>query len=129
MGIESYATHQLNYFEHVNMQEVRHNNYYTNRALSISRPLEVLTVIHDKMDHVKTTSPCFANRIKATDGFFKLHVWVTCEFGNDCITYPKHNIVCFLCVHGDIDVYKMNCLKVYINPLSRHCRNNYTWTR
>jgi hypothetical protein len=47
--------------------------------LSISRPLEVLTVIHDKMDHAKTASPCFANRIKTTDGFFKLHVPVTGE--------------------------------------------------
>ena len=81
MGTESYAAHQLNYFKHVNMQEAHRNDYYTNRALSISRPLEVLTVIHDKMDHAKTASPCFANRIKATDGFFKLPVSVTGNFG------------------------------------------------
>src|SRR5450631_355085 len=67
MGTESFAAHQMNYFKHVNMQEAHRNDYYTNRALSISRPLEVLTIIHDKMDHAKTTSPCFANRIKATD--------------------------------------------------------------
>jgi hypothetical protein len=79
MGTESYAAHQLNYFKHVNMQEAHRNDYYTNRALSISRPLEVLTVIHDKMDHAKTASPCFANRIKATDGLFKLPVSVTGE--------------------------------------------------
>lgn len=58
--------------------------YYTNRALSISRPMEVLTIIHDKMDHAKTASPCFANRIKSTDGFFKLPIFVT---GN--ITIPS----------------------------------------
>ena len=77
MGTESYIAHQLNYFKHVNMQEAHRNDYYTNRALSISRPLEVLTVIHDKMDHAKTASPCFAHRIKATDGLFKLPVSVT----------------------------------------------------
>ena len=79
MGTESYIAHQLNYFKHVNMQEAHRNDYYTNRALSISKPLEVLTVIHDKMDHAKTASPCFANRIKATDGLFKLPVSVTGE--------------------------------------------------
>ena len=77
MGTESFTAHQLNYFKHVNMQEAHRNDYYTNRVLSISRSLEVLTVIHDKMDHAKTTSPYFANRIKVTDGFFKLPVSVT----------------------------------------------------
>ena len=80
LGIESYVAYQLNYFKHVKMQEAHRDDYYTNRALPISRPLEVLMVIHDKMDHAKTTSPCFANRIKATDGFFMLHVSVTGEF-------------------------------------------------
>jgi hypothetical protein len=51
MGNESYIAHQLNYFKHVNMQEAHRNDYYTNRTLSISRPLEVFTVIHDKMDY------------------------------------------------------------------------------
>ena len=77
MGTEYSVAHQLTYFKHLNMQEAHRNDYYTNRTLSISRPLEVLTVIHDKMDHAKTTPPCFANQIKAKDGFFKLHVSVT----------------------------------------------------
>jgi hypothetical protein len=98
MGTESYAAHQLNYFKHVNMQEAHRNDYYTNRALSISRPLEVLTVIHDKMDHAKTASPCFANRIKATDGFFKLPVSVTGEFRYNIIYDFKYCGVFF----GDV---------------------------
>ena len=89
MGTESYVAHQLNYFKHVNMQEAHRNDYYTNRALSISKPLEVLTVIHDKMDHAKTASPCFANRIKATDGLFKLPVSVT---GNCENTISSHTL-------------------------------------
>jgi hypothetical protein len=94
MGTESYVAHQLNYFKHVNMQEAHRNDYYTNRALSISKPLEVLTVIHDKMDHAKTASPCFANRIKATDGFFKLPVSVTGEHGNSLVGVSKYCSVC-----------------------------------
>ena len=80
-------------FQACEMQETHRNDYYTNRALSISMPLEVLTVIHDKMDHAKTTSPCFANRIKAMDGFFKLPILITNEFGNNFIAYFKCNFV------------------------------------
>ena len=93
MGTKSYAAHQMNYFKHVHMQKAHCNDYYTNKALSISRPLEVLTIIHDKMDHAKTTSPCFVNRIKVTDGFFKLPISVICEFENNCIALFKHNFV------------------------------------
>jgi len=98
MGTESYVAHQLNYFKHVNMQEAHRNDYYTNRALSISKPLEVLTVIHDKMDHAKTASPCFANRIKATDGLFKLPVSVTGYYGILAII-KFYMRICFLGFH------------------------------
>ena len=47
VGTNSYATYQLNYFKHVNMQKAHRNDYYTNRDLSISKPLEVFTVIHE----------------------------------------------------------------------------------
>ena len=79
MGTESYPTHQLNYFKHVNMQEAHRNDYYTNKALC--RPLESLTIIHDKMDHAKTISSYFANRIKATNGFlsYMYQLWVILE--------------------------------------------------
>jgi hypothetical protein len=106
MGTESFAVHQLNYFKHVNMQEAHRNDYYTNRALSISRPLEVLTVIHDKMDHAKTASPCFAKRIKATDGFFKLPVSVTGDLRNNVMTYPKYCCILFRDVLENIDSFK-----------------------
>ena len=98
IGTESYSAHQLNYFKHVNMQEAHRNDYYTNRALSIARPLDVLTVIHDKMDHAKTASPCFANRIKATDGLFKLPVSVTGSMG-----FP--NVLCGVLCFGGFEYY------------------------
>jgi hypothetical protein len=47
------------------------------RALSIDHPRKVLTIIHDKMDHGKTASPCFANKSKDTDMFTKLPLSVT----------------------------------------------------
>ena len=100
LEIESYIAHQLNYFKYVNMQEAHRNDYYTNRALSISKPLEVLTVIHDKMNHAKTVSPYFGNQIKAKDGFFKLPVSITDEFENNFITYLKHNFVLSMLYFG-----------------------------
>jgi hypothetical protein len=77
IGTESHTIHHTKYIEHVNNQEAHRQDYYKNRALSIMRPTEVLTVIHDKMDHAKTACPCYARKIKATDGLFKLPVAVT----------------------------------------------------
>ena len=85
IGTESHTRHQAKYIEHVNNQEAHRQDYYKNRALSIMRPTEVLTIIHDKMDHSKTACPCYARKIKATDGLFKLPVSVT---GLYCITNP-----------------------------------------
>jgi hypothetical protein len=77
IGTESHTRHQRKYIEHVNNQDAHRQDYYKNRALSIMRPSDVLTVIHDKMDHAKTACPCYARKIKATDGLFKLPVAVT----------------------------------------------------
>ena len=77
IGTESHNRHQRKYIEYVNNQEAHRQDYYKNRALSIMRPNEVLTIIHDKMDHAKTACPCYARKIKATDGYFKLPISVT----------------------------------------------------
>lgn len=79
IGTKFYVAYHLNYFKHMDMQVVHCNDYYANIVLSIARPLEVLTVIYNKMDRAKTTSPCFAHRIKASNGIFKLHVLVICN--------------------------------------------------
>ena len=70
----------------------------------------LITVIHDTMDHAKTASPCFANRIKATDGFFKLPILVTSESGNNFITYPKHYSLIFHVILRPMDTTKMDYL-------------------
>ena len=51
--------------------------YYANRNLSISKLEKFLTIIHDKMDHSKTTSPHFSYKNKSTEAFMKLPVLVT----------------------------------------------------
>ena len=80
IGSESHTIHQIKYIEHVNNQDAHRQNYYKNRVLFIMRPVEVLTVIHDKMKHAKTACPCYAHKIKVMDGLFKLPVIVTCSY-------------------------------------------------
>ena len=63
--------------KHQAQQESARNAYRCMRALSIEHPQKVLTIIHDKMDHGKTASPCFAAKNKDTDMFTKLPLSVT----------------------------------------------------
>lgn len=51
-------------------------NYYKNCVLSIMRANEVLTIILDKMSHAKIACPCYAHKIKATNGLLKLPITV-----------------------------------------------------
>jgi hypothetical protein len=61
---------------HLAQQEAHRNTYYGTRYMSILHPDKCVTIIHDKMDHTKTTSPCFANKNKSIDAFMKLPVAV-----------------------------------------------------
>ena len=51
--------------------------YYLNRFRSKSTPHEVLTIMHDKMDHSKTASPALSHKVKHLDGLMKLPLAVT----------------------------------------------------
>jgi hypothetical protein len=62
---------------HLREQEASRAYYYLSRALACYRPSQVLCIMHDKVDHSKTTSPCFASKNKAVDGLMKLPVSVT----------------------------------------------------
>jgi hypothetical protein len=66
--------------------------------LSIQKPDQVLNIIHDKMDHAKTTIPYFANRNKIIDSFARLPVLVT-----DMIA-PRHGNVKY--AYYLLDLYK-----------------------
>ena len=51
--------------------------YYLNRFRSKATPHEVLTIMHDKMDHSKTASPALSHKVKHLDGLMKLPLAVT----------------------------------------------------
>lgn len=70
IGIKSHTKHQRKYIEHLNNQDTHSQNYYKIRAISIIRPVEVSIVIYDKMHLAKNACPCYACKIKATDGLF-----------------------------------------------------------
>ena len=60
------------YVAHLREQECSRSEYYCSRALSHHYPEKVLSIMHDKMDHSKTASPCFANKTKVKERFAKL---------------------------------------------------------
>jgi hypothetical protein len=62
--------------EHIATQRAHWELYYANRNLSISEPEKVLTIIHDKMDHLKTMSPHFFHKNKSTESFMRLPISV-----------------------------------------------------
>jgi hypothetical protein len=77
VGSTNYTIFKKAYKTHLAEQEAHRNAYYSSRYMSISKPEKCLTIIHDKMDHAKTASPCFASKTKSTDSFMRLPVAVT----------------------------------------------------
>lgn len=67
----------LKFNKHTKAQWAARNVYWSDRLHSINRPLEFVSIIHDKMDHSKTALPCLRNRTKDLDGLSKLPVSVT----------------------------------------------------
>ena len=59
---------------HLIKQEAHCNAYYGTHSMSSSKLEKCLTIIHDKMDHAKTTSPCFASKTKNMDVFMWLPI-------------------------------------------------------
>jgi hypothetical protein len=77
MGSTNYTIFEKAYKTHLVEQEAHCNAYYGSRYMSISKPKKCLTIIHDKMDHAKTASPCFASKTKSTDSFIRLPAAMT----------------------------------------------------
>jgi hypothetical protein len=77
VGSTNYALFDKAYKVHLAEQEAHRNAYYGTQYMSISHPDKCVTIIHDKMDHAKTTSPCFANKNKNIDAFMRLPVAIT----------------------------------------------------
>ena len=62
---------------HLVGQKAHRELYYAHRYISEEYPEKMVTVIHDKMDHSKTTSPHFSYKSKATESFMKLPIAIT----------------------------------------------------
>ena len=52
---------------HIAGQRAHRELYYANRFLSEKEPEKCVTIIHDKMDHSKTSSPHFSHKSKHMD--------------------------------------------------------------
>jgi hypothetical protein len=77
VGSTNYAIFDKVYKVHLAEQEAHQNSYYGTRYMSISQLDKCITIIHDKMDHAKTASPCFAIKNKSIDAFIRLLEAVT----------------------------------------------------
>ena len=88
MGTKSYIAHQLNYFKHVNMQEAHRNDYYTNRALSISLPLEGLRSSMTKWIMPKQPPRILQIESKPQMDFSSFLCRLQVNVENNSITYP-----------------------------------------
>ena len=62
---------------HIDFAFAHRDLYYLNRYRSKLSPHEVVTIMHDKMDHSKTASPVLSHKVKHLDGLMKLPVAVT----------------------------------------------------
>ena len=85
--------------EHRMTQGAARQAYYKYRFMSTNSHFECICFIHDKMDHKKTASPCFAHRVKKLDGLMKLPVAVTgmLTHGHGDKRYAHYSLDVFPC--------------------------------
>ena len=76
-GSGAYDVCQKRLDMHIAGQRAHRELYYANRFLSEKEPRKYVTIIHDKMDHSKTSSPHFSHKNKHMDSFMKLPISVT----------------------------------------------------
>ena len=96
-GSEDYCRIQKHFDKHLFLQEACCHAYYRSRWLSKLCPSQLLSIMHNKIDHSKTTCPALARKTKALDGFIKLPVKVTRMFA--------HGHGDEKCAHYSLDVF------------------------
>ena len=76
---------------HIARQRAHQKLYYENRFFSEKEPEKCVTIVHDKMDHSKISSPHFSHKSKHMVLFLKLLGFVTGMIahghGNFCYAY------------------------------------------
>ena len=76
-GSGAYDVCQKRLDMHIAGQREHREHYYANWFLSEKKREKCVTIIHDKMDHSKTSSPHFSHKSKHMDLFIKLPIFVT----------------------------------------------------
>ena len=90
---------------HIDVAFAHQDLYYLNQYRSKSSPHEVVTIMHDKMDHSKSASPVLSYKVYHLDGLMKLPIAVTsilahgyvdqhyAHYGLDLYSYDANYIV------------------------------------
>ena len=96
-GSGAYDVYQKRLDMHIVGQRTHWELYYANRFLSEKEPQKYVTIIHDKMDHSKTSSPHFSHKSKHMDSFMKLPISVTgmIAHGHRDIRYAHYRLDIF----------------------------------
>ena len=93
----AYDLCQKRFDMHIAGQRVHREFYYINWFLSKKDPENCVTILHDKMDHSKTSSPHFSHKSKHMDLFMKFLIFVTrmIAYGHGNICYAHYGLDIF----------------------------------
>ena len=82
-----------------------------------------MTIIHDKMDHSKTSSPHFSHKSKHIDSFMKLPISVTgmIAHGHGDIRYAHYGLDIFPSDSNHTVDQLLSCLKISSCPQNILC--------
>ena len=96
-GSGAYDVCQKRLDMHIAGQRMHQELFYANWFLSKKEPEKCVTIIHDKMDHSKTSSPHFSYKSKHMDSFMKLPISVTgmIAHGHGDVRYAHYRLDIF----------------------------------
>lgn len=98
---------------HLDGEKIHRLDFYGNRALSISKPHNLLTIIHNKMDHAKMALPLFSHKTKMNDAWMKLSIAVIgmIVHGHGDVKYAHYGVDIYLhdCNHTIGSIAKLLC--------------------
>ena len=76
-GTQLWEVWNLQLNAHLASQQAHRGLYYANQYHSITYPDEVVSIIHDKMDHSKIASSMYSHKKKQIDSYMRLPIAVT----------------------------------------------------
>ena len=96
-GSGAYDVYQKRLDMHISGQRAHWELYYANWFFSEKEPGKCVTIIHNKMDHSKTSFVHFSHKSKHIDSFMKLPICVTgmIAHGHEDIRYAHYGLDIF----------------------------------